>query len=632
MENHIYWQHFFPKPAPGQRPQKFMHFRILLLLIALVGAGSFAKAQEKDSTLHKAGIRSEDTTLNKILNNKVAKELLQAVTRKNPLDNSKKTVKAEDAFMRHQGKIIRKIYLRRITFERSIYDTAKSITNTVTKLADKLHSDTRAVVIRNNLFFRENRPLNPYRLADNERYLRDLDFILDSKIRVLPVKGTKDSVDVEVVTRDVFSLGARVRAGGLDEFSIGIYDANLMGYGQRVQADFLFDADRKPIVGKQVIYTKSSIGGSLVNLSAGFTELDNGKSSGEENEYAFLIRLSRPLVSPYSRFAGEIELSRNWSVNVFQLSDSLFRTYRYNSQDYWIGYNIGIQNNMNDRSRHFIALRYYYRHFGQQPDQENQRTRLIYNDNRFVLGQVTFYNQNFYKTNYVYGFGRTEDIPYGQTIAFTGGWSEDIGLRRFYAGTTAVKRIVRPSGRFYDVEAGAGTFFNAEKTEDGVMYVKGTFYSKLYQIKRSKVRHQFGGGYARAFNSRVREMLTLNNELRGFGADSLFGYQRFLFRTETTVFSPLQFAGFRFAPFLSLEAAYLKQKVNTVQEGNFFWGTTGGIRVRNENLLFGTVEFRAFYFPKTVPGVDHLSFKVTTNLRIKYSGTFVTPPEFVRYN
>lgn len=578
-------------------------------------------------------VRGQDSTLTQIMdNNKIAKELLEAVTRKQPLDQGEANTKSEDVFMPYQGKIIRRIYVRRITFERSIYDTTKSFRNTITRLADRLHQDTRSGVIRNNLFFREKRPLNPYKLADNERYLRDLDFILDSKIVVLPISGVSDSVDVEVVTRDVFSLGGRARVRGLDRFSLGVYDANLLGLGQRLEGEFLFDAEREPLIGKQVSYTKASLGGSLVSLSAGYTELNTARSAGEENEYAFFLRLSRPLVSPYSRMAGGVELSRNWSVNVFAHPDSSFRSYRYDAQDYWVGYNIGIRNNMNDRSRHFVALRYHQQHFGRQPMQEFQRARLIYNDNKFLLGSFTFYNQNFYKTNYVYGFGRTEDIPYGQTLTFTAGLSEDIGINRLYAGASGIKRIVSPSGRFYDMEAGGGTFFNNGGTEDGVIFVRAIYYSKLYDIKRSKIRHQFGGAYAKAFDNRVRELLTLNNDLPGFRADSLFGSQRFALRSETTVFTPLQFFGFRFAPFLSLEGAYLRQKTASRVDGNFFGGSTGGIRIRNENLIFGTIELRAFYYPKTVPGMEKLSFRVTTNLRIKYSGTFVSPPQFVRYN
>lgn len=595
--------------------------RILGILAGLmIGGLSVGYAQKKD------------TTAVKVLEKRITKEIMDAVTRKQPRNTRLRTIKSEDAFLPYEGKIIRKIIIERSGFERSIYDSARSIKNTFTKLANSLHRNTRKSVIRDNLFFRENHRLNPYLLADNERYIRDLDFILDSKIKVIPVAGSKDSVDVTITTRDVFSLGIRGRARGVDEFSVGVYEANLMGHGQRVQAEFLIERDRTPVVGKGLLYTKSSLLGSLVNLRAGYTELNDARSAGEENEYAYFIRLDRPLVSPYSRMAGGFEVSRNWAVNVYETADSLFRNYKYDAQDLWAGYNIGIKSRTANRNRHFVALRYNRQHFDRQPLQENHRQRRIYNDHQAALAEVTFYNQNFYKTNYIYGFGRTEDVPYGHTYNFTAGWSEELGVHRAYVGGYAVQRIVRPSGRFYDIEVGAGTFFNNKKAEDGVLYINGAFYSKLYPVKKSKLRHYFAGGYAKSFNNRTRELLTLNNELNGFRPDSLYGYQRFLLRSETTVFTPWEFIGFRFAPFLSLEGAYLQQKELDQARHDFFWGGSGGIRIRNENLIFGTIEFRAFFFPTTVPGVEPVSFKVTTNIRIKYSGSFVRPPDFIRYN
>lgn len=576
--------------------------------------------------------QKKDTTSNKILNNKLTKELLDAVTRKQP-DEKKSTVKSEDIFLRYQGRIIRKIIIRQNGFEKSIYDSSKSIRNTVTRIANSLHTNTRDQVIRNHLFFKKNRPLNPYLLADNERYLRDLDFILDSKIRVVPVRGRRDSVDVVVTTRDLFTLGVHGRLRDVDEFSIGLYEANLMGQGQRVQSEFLVEREREPVVGKSFLYTKSSIFGSLIHFSTGYTELNNGRSAGEENEYAFYLRLDRPLVSPYSRMAGGLELSNNWSVNVNHVDDSLFRRYRYDVQDVWAGYNIGIKNKMANRVRHFVGLRYNRQHFGEQPAQENYNRTRLYNDRQSVLAELTFYNQNFYKMNYIFGFGRTEDVPYGQTINITAGWSEELGLSRIYVGSYALKRIVRPSGRFYDIEAGAGTFFNDHQAEDGVVYLRGAFYTKLYPVNKSNVRHKFTAGYSRAFNNRVRPLLSLNNELQGFSPDSLYGRQRLLLSSETTVFTPWHLIGFRFAPFASIEGAYLHRRLqNGKQSHEIFGGTSGGIRIRNENLIFGTIEFRAYFFPRTIPGVEPVSFKVTTNIRIKYSGSFVRPPDFVRYN
>ena len=102
--------------------------------------------------------------------------------------------------------------------------------------------------------------------------------------------------------------------------------------------------------------------------------------------------------------------------------------------------------------------------------------------------------------------------------------------------------------------------------------------------------------------------------------------------TETTVFLPGQILGFRFAPFMSLEAANLNRDIDERRRRDFFLGVTGGVRVRNENLIFGTVEFRVSYYPNRVDGLNNVTIKVTSNLRIKYSGSFVRPPSFVTYN
>jgi len=255
--------------------------------------------------------------------------------------------KSVDQYSEYAGKIIRNIYIDRIGFEKSIYDSAKKVTKTVTRLANALHVDTREKIIRKHLFIKKNKPLNPNEVADNERFLRDKDFILDSRIIVTPVDGT-DSADLTVITRDIFSIGGTFGGSFPTAPRLGVYDANVDGRGQRIEFTALIDQDRSPKSGYSLLYRKSSIMGSLANLELRYTELNNGYSFGDENEYAFLVRLNRPLVSPYSRLAGGAEVSRNWSENVFKKQDSLFLDYHYKVVDTWVGYNIGINNSWMD--------------------------------------------------------------------------------------------------------------------------------------------------------------------------------------------------------------------------------------------------------------------------------------------
>jgi hypothetical protein len=583
-------------------------------------------AQKKDSSDKK------DTTslFQNMRESRLGKELARSITRR-PFTDTAKQVKSEDKLKPFQGKIIRDIHVEHIGFNKSIYNEQKNIKSSVTHFANSLHTNTRAKIVKQHLFFYEGQELNPYRLADNERYLRDLDFILDSRIIVEPIDGSEDSVDIHVVTRDVFSLGGRVTPDPR-KFKFGLYDANLMGNAQRIDVTTLYQNSRTPRTGYSAYYRKSSLFGSLTNLTFGYTQLNNGNSYGEENEYAYYARLDRPLVSPYSRWAGGIEVSRNWSRNIYSTADSLFLNYRYNVQDYWAGYNIGIHNNMNDRTRHFIGIRYFQQQFLNQPDQPYEITNPLYNNRRMVLAAFTFYEQNFYTTHYVYGFGRTEDIPYGTNLTTTLGWSRELNLERPYASIDFTKSFVEPKGNFYTLRAATGGYLKNKLAEDAILLVSGSLYSRLINFKKLKIRQLVEGGYTDMFNQRTNVGLTLSTQIHGFSPDSLYGYRRIFGHSETTFFTGWSFLGFRFAPFTAFEGGLLQEKINNKFDNKFYPGFSAGVRTRNENLIFGTMELRAYYFPITVPGVSTFGFRFTSNLRIKYSGTFVKAPGLLTYN
>ena len=63
-----------------------------------------------------------------------------------------------DNYIPYAGKTIRNIYVERIGFEKSIYDSAKKVTRTITKVANALHSDTREKTIRQHIFFKQYQP------------------------------------------------------------------------------------------------------------------------------------------------------------------------------------------------------------------------------------------------------------------------------------------------------------------------------------------------------------------------------------------------------------------------------------------------------------------------------------------
>ncbi len=571
-----------------------------------------------------------DTTrlIDKIQHSRASEALMHSITRSN-LGDTIFNAKSEDIFMRHQGRIIRHIYINHIGFDKTMYDTTRNFKNVITRVGNALHSNTKDWVIRDNLFISEGDQLNPYKLADNERYLRDLGFILDARIKVKRVRG--DSVDLIVTTRDVFSLGASASPRDPTRYKFKIRDNNLAGWGQRLQINGLVQGDRDPIFGSDIIYTKSSLGGTLTNLSVGFTTLNTGSSYGEENEYAAYLRLDRPLISPYSRLAGGLELSHNWSANTFHAEDSLFRRYNYNVTDLWGGYNIGINSNIKNRVRHFISARIFQQKFPDRPIQDSLNP--IYNDQKFVLGQFTFFKQNFYKTRYIYGFGRTEDVPYGYNISLVTGWTSQLYLKRFYLGTNVEHTIANKKGDFYQYLFRGGLFLRESELQDVSLLFSASINTRLYMYKHVTFRQYFRLGYTAIINHKINPLLYLDNDygVHGLSADSLRGVQRVGFHTETVFYTKWKLLGFRFAPLVFGDIGFLPKGTRHIFYSEPYYGLGLGIRTRNENLIFGTVEARCSFYPRVEDG-SYFKLSLRTNLKIKSTGNLVRAPGFNQYN
>lgn len=606
----------------------------ILLMICTVGHVTFGQEKDKNDSLEIIRIDTTNRIIDAVKDTKITKGILKSVTKKPETEEDFLNVRSEEAFLPFAGKIIRQILVNHIDFEKSITDSSTNIRSRLARIGNKLHNTSKEWVIRDHIFFKAKKPLNAYLLADNERYIRDLDFIVDARIIVIPLSSTMDSVDVLVVTRDVFSIGGSFNPRGVDETKFKIYEANFLGWGQRLQFNGHYDQVRDPNFGYEIYYRKSSLGGSLVNVTAGYTQLNTGSSYGNEEESAYYLRLDRPLVSPYSRLAGGIEFSRNWSKNFYQMEDSLFRNYRYDVNDIWLGYNISAKQNQENRSRHFISARVFQQRFLRKPVQPQDAANPAFNSRIFALGAFTFFKQEFYKTQFVYGFGRTEDVPYGHALSLLAGWQNLLDLKRPYVGVDAEKSFVHSSGNFYTLSVRAGGFPYRGQWEDATLLLSGKLFSKLKSYKKFLIRQSADLDFTYVFNQRTNTLLDINYNfgLEGFRADSVLGTKRLHARYELVLYSPWKILGFRLAPILFADVAMIAPKNKTLFYDKPFLGLGTGVRTRNENLVFGTIELKFFYYPRIVEDLSQFKISVTSNLRIKYSGSFVKPPSFIVYN
>jgi hypothetical protein len=571
-------------------------------------------------------------------------EALQGI-HKNPCDTfefiASRTERSEDVFKPFEGKIIRYITVVQFGFDRQLFDTGTRIGSLATAVASQLHVNTKEWVLRNHLFIREKVALDPYVVADNERFLRTLPFIQD--VRILPARvGTdtveSDSVDLVVVAKDFFTLSGDAEVSGFERIRVRGYDANFLGMGQRLQLSVLYDMNRRPVGGFDAVFSRSSLGGTFVNGTVGYSTINSGRSDGNEEETAMFARLDRPLVSPNALVAGGIELSRNWSRNVGRKPDSMFYDYKYDIADVWGGINLNtkagaIAKNV-IRDRKFVALRYLQSEFIHKPGQIGDRFDPIYNNRQALLASMTFFRLDYFKTHYIYGFGVTEDVPHGYNASITTGWYRQNGADRPYAGLDIVRYTTTSHGKFCQTFLKGGAFRRNGGWEDVGVLIGGTMFTQVFDYGYMKLRHQLSGSAGALFNRTGLAPLRINNNLglSDFTTDSLYASQRFSLGTETVIFMPAKPFGFHLAPFVFANVTLLNPGPQEWHKADGYTGLGGGVRARNENLIFGTIELRATYFPRTAFGVAPFRMNLSTNLRYRYRTNYVQAPEVFRLN
>ncbi|MDE3252647.1 MAG: hypothetical protein KGO92_07550, partial [Bacteroidota bacterium] len=349
-------------------------------------------------------------------------------------------VKNEAVFNPFRGKIIRKILLEQAGFNKSVNDTSLEIRNLFNDIGNKLHPGTKEKVIKRNLFFSPGDSLYPYLLADNERFLRELSYLQDAQILAREIPGETDSVDVIIITKDVFPLGGSLEEGSEKSASFEVNDDNLLGSGNKIRVRNLIDASRTPSYGLGFEFLKRNIAGSFINLTMGYRNESPAFNSLRREENNLYLLGDLPLVSPYHAWTGGFEIARHFTRNGY-LSDSLYQSdfkYSYRIFDGWVGYNIGarkqLTQNFKSRLKRVIALRGIHRSFLAIPTMYQTKYDSRYSNLVSVLGSLTLFEQDYYHTNFLYGFGRNEDVPEGFSISFVGGWTNRNDISRPYAG------------------------------------------------------------------------------------------------------------------------------------------------------------------------------------------------------
>jgi len=519
--------------------------------------------------------------------NQLTKRLYSfVIVRRDTIYKKQFTGTSDANYIQYSGKKIRKIVIQRLNvFGADINNPASADPNKIENILNKTHVSTNESIIRKNLLFSEGDMITPLTLSDNERILRQLPYIDDARIIVLPVSD--DEADIVVYTKDVYSLGGSYTYHGLKKGSVSVFEKNIFGMGQEFGLDMPFDNTLPESPGFGFHYLANNISKSFINLNVYFLHGLGEKTYGFD--------LSRKLVSSKTKWAGGI------SVRMMYTSEDLDTLkipapLKYNLQDYWLSRSFLL--NKESVSRLIIGARYTNNNVFNHPVILPES---FYNLQKYqlYLTSAAFSIQKYTKTNLIYSYGRTEDIPYGALFNITAGREfNEFKQRTYIGGEASFARSSKALGYFY-LYGGLSTYLNKNRTEQGVLSLGLNYFSNLITLGTARIRNFVYLQYTRGFGRYSNEYLKFfnNNGFTGFSNDSVNGTQRLAVSLESVLFSPVNFYGFRFAFFGFTEFSFLSGTTEMLGKGYALSSIGVGIRIRNDNLVFNTLQIRIGYFP-----------------------------------
>ena len=500
--------------------------------------------------------------------------LLYKILFTDPKTRNNLDVDEGEELLRFDGRRIGRITIRR--------DEVFGHRHTVAaRLGNGIHVLTAESTIRRDLLIREGQTFDASTLMRNRQLLQSRPYISEASIEVMPDSVDSMTVDILVRTRDSWTIGADGDWRSRRRTSIELYDANLLGTGNRLSVSTNFLRPSFGYGGNTVAYEIPNVLGTFFKASA------SAGRAFTESELRFDLR--HDFIAPTDFEAG-VSFDRLHSDFSLGIPDTIVSA-RLQSWNVWGGrtkYLRGINSSL------YVTAHYTHTRFDDRPE-VSHRMNPAFHSFDLALAGIGLYRENFGTATYVDGMGVDEYFATGYKAELTGGrrWGEfgndiyiGIGVKGgafvrqgYVAGGITAGSFVDRSGRWRQ---------SAAKAEAG-------WFSSLRRAGHSLVRYYVSANYAIGWNRHngYREYIgfSRSNTVRLLDRRGLYGTNRLIVNTQAVFFTPLQPLGFRFAVVAFTDIGLLGNDPNIFR--NRFYNTLGiGLRIRNERLIFGTINLR----------------------------------------
>lgn len=525
-------------------------------------------------------------------------------------------------FEKHQGKTIEDVIIWRL----QIFDQDETERDPLRRFANKAHILTTQSTIKHDLLFRSGDKVDAEQIVNNKRILKTRNYLSGADIYVVPNTVDTTKVDIVIVTRDKWTISADLRFKGSGKTMLEVYDANFLGWGDKLSIKNHFNRKNFGYRGNLVTYEMPNVYGTFYRA-----KVELGRSFDEQK---YGIELRKDFIKPSDYDVG---------FSLYDVHEDYYQLYvdttamiKYREFGVWGGksfYMRGLRNSL------FLTSKFKTTKFRERPpipdEVENKKQfNPAFHNNKHLLFGFGFYKERFFTSNMIYGFGYNEYLPVGYKTELISGYSWGEHYKNIYLGIDFAKGGFSPGGYFMG-RTTLGSYIDPKSgrwTRSGVD-VEGRWISNLWTPGSCRVRQFLTLTYTHGWNrwEGNNEVITYTREdgprtLR----DWMIGNTRLVLNTETVIFTPLQPLGFRIAFFGFADFGLLGFNSNPFS--NAFCTTLGlGVRFKNERLVFKTIQIRLGIALGKHGVLDNNYFRLSNEHRMDSHRFIPTAPEIVRY-
>ncbi|MFA5328246.1 MAG: hypothetical protein WC384_10695 [Prolixibacteraceae bacterium] len=544
-------------------------------------------------------------------------------------DTTNKELLSYQYYNSFKDKIIGTITIKSLkVFGPDFNDTSKTTNVWIEKTANKLHSKSNLYVIHKNLWIKEGQTLDPNLVMDNERLLRSLPYLKDVRIIIQPRELNPDVVDILILTQDVFSFGIKGGVGSIHRGELGIYDKNILGIGHEFGTNVVAHTDQTPHVGFETYYAVNNVMGKFINFSAYYANTYLHQES--------FISLERDFLRPQSVYAGGLTAIRSYRSDRTYTSPNVISPegLNYLYLDGWYGRRLKLGINPNDsRFQMTLSGRIRYTSFYDRP-LPDANNRQFFANNTLYLGGLTFSKRSYVRDYLVYSYGIIEDIPKGYLHELVFGYDHNEFGDRWYTHLfLSTGNLFNHKPFYLYTSLGMGSFWKPSGLEEGMIDAKINFISTLFNVWNVQARQFIKLNYTLGINRFDMENLLLQNSdgIRGFGSHLGKGQQRLTLNVENVFFQKKSILNFQSSIFSFFDIGIVGPSDESVFKQNYYAGIGVGLRIRNENLIFKTIQLRLAYYPNHPSDVNAIGFILDGVSKSRFYSFQPKGPEPLKY-